>query len=102
MVIWLPSLLASMTTCAAGAGDQDDDKQYSCCVKSCATSCRDISLSGGKCNGDCLQGCTCKPGNYLDQENNCVPQDQCNCYSLEDPYTAIKPGAKVTIGCQEW
>uniref|UniRef100_A0A670XNK2 Otogelin n=1 Tax=Pseudonaja textilis TaxID=8673 RepID=A0A670XNK2_PSETE len=58
----------------------EDTKEYSTCVSTCGRSCRAFSVPEA-CNGDCVEGCTCPSGLYLNiKTDRCVPQNECPCY----------------------
>uniref|UniRef100_A0A8C6Y166 Otogelin n=1 Tax=Naja naja TaxID=35670 RepID=A0A8C6Y166_NAJNA len=52
----------------------EDTKEYSTCVSTCGRSCRAFSMPEA-CDGDCVEGCTCPSGMYLNiKTDRCVPQ----------------------------
>uniref|UniRef100_A0A8C7E3R6 Otogelin n=1 Tax=Naja naja TaxID=35670 RepID=A0A8C7E3R6_NAJNA len=58
----------------------EDTKEYSTCVSTCGRSCRAFSMPEA-CDGDCVEGCTCPSGMYLNiKTDRCVPQNECPCY----------------------
>ncbi|KAK9410052.1 otogelin, partial [Crotalus adamanteus] len=58
----------------------EDTKEYSTCVSTCGRSCRAFSVPEA-CDGDCVEGCTCPSGMYLNiKTDRCVPQNECPCY----------------------
>uniref|UniRef100_A0A8C5S979 Otogelin n=1 Tax=Laticauda laticaudata TaxID=8630 RepID=A0A8C5S979_LATLA len=58
----------------------EDTKEYSTCVSTCGRSCRAFSVPEA-CNGNCVEGCTCPSGMYLNiKTDRCVPQNECPCY----------------------
>lgn len=69
------------------------------CGLSCARSCRDLSRDI-KCSEECVSGCQCPNGEFLNDENRCVPALQCPCYFKEQ---VIHPGISVSVGnCKTW
>ncbi|XP_066483571.1 SCO-spondin-like [Tiliqua scincoides] len=56
-------------------------KHYSDCVSSCPASCAAVGAAqeGGHCRDECVSGCECPPGLFLEQ-GACVPESLCPCY----------------------
>ncbi|XP_013917160.1 PREDICTED: otogelin [Thamnophis sirtalis] len=68
---------SSVLECALSC---EDTKEYSTCVSTCGRSCRAFSVPEA-CDGDCVEGCTCPSGMYLNiKTDRCVPQNECPCY----------------------
>ncbi|XP_039200579.1 otogelin isoform X2 [Crotalus tigris] len=68
---------SSVPECALSC---EDTKEYSTCVSTCGRSCRAFSVPEA-CDGDCVEGCTCPSGMYLNiKTDRCVPQNECPCY----------------------
>ncbi|KAJ6665054.1 hypothetical protein lerEdw1_005285 [Lerista edwardsae] len=58
----------------------EDTKEYSACVSTCGRTCQALSMPE-TCNGDCVEGCTCPPGMFLNSKTDrCVQQSECPCY----------------------
>uniref|UniRef100_A0A8D0WKY0 von Willebrand factor n=1 Tax=Sus scrofa TaxID=9823 RepID=A0A8D0WKY0_PIG len=53
---------------------------YLQCGTPCNLTCRSLSYPDEECAEDCLEGCFCPPGLYLDGSGDCVPKAQCPCY----------------------
>ncbi|XP_053120701.1 SCO-spondin-like [Hemicordylus capensis] len=62
-------------------------KHYSDCVSSCPASCATVGTDGegGRCREECVSGCECPPGLYL-EGGACVPGSQCPCYHRRQKY----------------
>ncbi|XP_075044607.1 otogelin [Mixophyes fleayi] len=53
---------------------------YGTCVSMCAQTCQSLSALE-VCDGDCVEGCACPQGMYLNtQLERCVERNQCPCY----------------------
>ncbi|XP_074232012.1 mucin-19 [Camelus bactrianus] len=65
-------------------------------VKACNTSCRSLSERDRSCDVEDVpvDGCTCPDGMYQNNEGNCVPKSQCDCYINDE---VIKPGKLISI-----
>ncbi|KAB1269394.1 Mucin-19, partial [Camelus dromedarius] len=46
-----------------------------------------------------VDGCTCPDGMYQNNEGNCVPKSQCDCYINDE---VIKPGKLISIDDNKW
>ncbi|XP_053101565.1 otogelin [Hemicordylus capensis] len=58
----------------------EDTKEYSTCESTCGRTCQTFSMPE-TCSGDCVEGCTCPPGMYLNSKSDrCVQQNECPCY----------------------
>ncbi|XP_078243433.1 otogelin [Pogona vitticeps] len=58
----------------------EDTMEYSVCVSTCGRTCQTLSVPE-TCNDDCVEGCTCPPGMYLNIKiDRCVPRNECPCY----------------------
>ncbi|NXO80532.1 OTOG protein, partial [Sitta europaea] len=58
----------------------EDTKEYSTCVSSCGRTCQALSVPE-TCSRDCVEGCACPPGMYLDtRTERCVQRNECPCY----------------------
>ncbi|NXU73360.1 OTOG protein, partial [Oreotrochilus melanogaster] len=58
----------------------DDTKEYSTCVSTCGRTCQALSVPE-TCSSDCVEGCACPPGMYLDSKTErCVQRSECPCY----------------------
>ncbi|XP_042315379.1 otogelin [Sceloporus undulatus] len=58
----------------------EDTKEYSTCVSTCGRTCQAFSVPE-TCSDDCVEGCTCPPGMYLNiKTDRCVQQYECPCY----------------------
>ncbi|XP_055965485.1 von Willebrand factor-like, partial [Sorex fumeus] len=53
---------------------------YLQCGSLCNRTCRSLSYPDEECVEECLEGCFCPPGLYLDEGGECVPKAQCPCY----------------------
>ncbi|XP_056307305.1 mucin-2-like, partial [Danio aesculapii] len=76
--------------------------KYSYSVTSCDSTCRSLSGQENSCQGSFtpVDGCVCPEGTFLNEEDRCVPADQCPCY-LDDKVihpseTISKNGVKCT------
>ncbi|XP_029438960.1 otogelin [Rhinatrema bivittatum] len=68
---------ANFTDCALSC---KETKMYGTCVSTCGQTCQALSVPE-TCNGDCLEGCACPHGMYLNSKTDrCVSRDECPCY----------------------
>ncbi|CAD7005473.1 unnamed protein product [Ceratitis capitata] len=51
---------------------------YDECGDTCARTCSDLA-SKNSCKKECVEGCRCPHGEYLNENNECVPQQKCPC-----------------------
>ncbi|XP_074919520.1 SCO-spondin-like [Chelonoidis abingdonii] len=73
-------------------------KQYSDCVSSCPASCAAVSTGEeGHCRDECVSGCECPPGLYL-EGGACVPESDCPCYHRRQKY---RPGQSIQQRCNQ-
>ncbi|XP_074181002.1 mucin-19 [Rhinolophus sinicus] len=65
-------------------------------VKACNSSCRSLSERDRSCDVEDVpvDGCTCPDEMYQDNEGNCVPKSQCDCYINDE---VLKPGKLIEI-----
>ncbi|XP_030307104.1 otogelin [Calypte anna] len=72
----------------------DDTKEYSTCVSTCGRTCQALSVPE-TCSSDCVEGCACPSGMYLDSKTErCVQRSECPCYFQGIDYP---PGENVMI-----
>ncbi|KAM6133318.1 otogelin [Phoenicopterus ruber ruber] len=58
----------------------EDTKEYSTCVSTCGRTCQALSVPE-TCSSDCVEGCACPPGMYLNSKTErCVQRNECPCY----------------------
>ncbi|NXN13216.1 OTOG protein, partial [Indicator maculatus] len=58
----------------------EDTKEYSTCVSTCGRTCQALSVPE-TCSGDCVEGCACPSGTYLNSKTErCVQRTECPCY----------------------
>ncbi|NWH38864.1 OTOG protein, partial [Chloropsis hardwickii] len=58
----------------------EDTKEYSTCVSTCGRTCQALSVPE-TCSSDCVEGCACPSGMYLDTKSErCVQRSECPCY----------------------
>uniref|UniRef100_A0A8C5ICJ9 Otogelin n=1 Tax=Junco hyemalis TaxID=40217 RepID=A0A8C5ICJ9_JUNHY len=58
----------------------EDTKEYSTCVSTCGRTCQALSVPE-TCSGDCVEGCACPSGMYLDtRTERCVQRNACPCF----------------------
>ncbi|XP_069502497.1 SCO-spondin-like [Ambystoma mexicanum] len=73
-------------------------KEYSDCVSSCPASCATVGTSEqGSCRDECVSGCECPPGLYL-EEGACVKEEECPCYHRRHKYP---PAAHIQQRCNQ-
>ncbi|XP_060104212.1 SCO-spondin-like [Heteronotia binoei] len=73
-------------------------KVYSDCVSSCPASCAAVGpAEEGGCQEECVSGCECPPGLYL-EEGACVPESQCPCFHRRQKYA---PGEALQQRCNQ-
>uniref|UniRef100_H9GNM8 SCO-spondin n=1 Tax=Anolis carolinensis TaxID=28377 RepID=H9GNM8_ANOCA len=71
-------------------------QHYSDCVSSCPASCAAVGTAEeGHCREECVSGCECPPGLYLEQ-GACLPQSQCPCFHRRQKYA---PGETLQQHC---
>ncbi|XP_048958578.1 mucin-19 isoform X5 [Canis lupus dingo] len=65
-------------------------------IKACNKTCRSLSERYRSCDieGVPFDGCTCPDGMYQNNEGNCVPKSQCDCYVSGE---VMKPGKLINI-----
>uniref|UniRef100_A0A8C3HX01 Otogelin n=1 Tax=Chrysemys picta bellii TaxID=8478 RepID=A0A8C3HX01_CHRPI len=68
---------SSIPDCALSC---EDTKEYSTCVSTCGQTCQTFSMPE-TCSGDCVEGCACPLGMYLNSKTErCVQRNECPCY----------------------
>ncbi|CAM4585048.1 unnamed protein product [Caretta caretta] len=68
---------SSIPDCALSC---EDTKKYSTCVSTCGQTCQTFSMPE-TCSGDCVEGCACPLGMYLNSKTErCVQRNECPCY----------------------
>ncbi|XP_015268441.1 PREDICTED: SCO-spondin [Gekko japonicus] len=73
-------------------------KVYSDCVSSCPASCAAVGpAEEGGCRDECVSGCECPPGLYL-EEGACVPESHCPCFHRRQKYA---PGETLQQRCNQ-
>ncbi|XP_053571495.1 SCO-spondin-like [Bombina bombina] len=73
-------------------------KQYSDCVSSCPASCAAVgSYEAGQCRDECVSGCECPSGLYL-EDGACVKEADCPCYHRRQKYS---PGDTIKQRCNK-
>ncbi|KAM4677962.1 LOW QUALITY PROTEIN: SCO-spondin-like [Discoglossus pictus] len=73
-------------------------KQYSDCVSSCPASCAAVgSYESGQCRDECVSGCECPSGLYL-ESGVCVKEVECPCYHRRKKYL---PGDTIKQRCNQ-
>ncbi|XP_039079499.1 mucin-19 [Hyaena hyaena] len=65
-------------------------------VKACNSSCRSLSERDRSCDVEDVpvDGCACPDGMYQNNEGNCVPKSQCDCYLNDE---VMQPGKLIHI-----
>lgn len=75
---------------------------YDECGDSCAHSCEDLATKK-TCKKECVEGCHCPNGQYLNENNECVPQNKCHCtydgITFKPGYKEVRPGLKYLDLC---
>uniref|UniRef100_A0A1I8MML0 Hemocytin n=2 Tax=Musca domestica TaxID=7370 RepID=A0A1I8MML0_MUSDO len=75
---------------------------YEECGDSCALTCEDLETKD-TCTKECVEGCRCPHGEYLNDENECVPQSKCHCaydgMTFRPGYKEVRPGSKFLDLC---
>ncbi|CAH1271803.1 MUC5AC [Branchiostoma lanceolatum] len=56
------------------------------CGSSCRTTCRSLSDPIQGCDDECVEGCNCPQGLFLDEDDNCVLPSECPCYHNGELY----------------
>ncbi|XP_072010680.1 SCO-spondin-like isoform X3 [Engystomops pustulosus] len=73
-------------------------KQYSDCVSACPASCASVgSYDDGQCREECVSGCECPAGLYL-EDGRCLPEEECPCYHRRQRYS---PGQVIKQRCNQ-
>uniref|UniRef100_A0A8B9MEX8 Otogelin n=1 Tax=Accipiter nisus TaxID=211598 RepID=A0A8B9MEX8_9AVES len=57
----------------------EDTKEYSICVSTCGRTCQALSVPE-TCSSDCVEGCACPSGMYLNSKTERCVQSECPCY----------------------
>ncbi|XP_053322587.1 SCO-spondin-like [Spea bombifrons] len=71
-------------------------KRYSDCVSACPASCAAVgSYEDGQCRDECVGGCECPAGLYL-EDGVCVKEEDCPCYHRRQKYL---PGDTIKQRC---
>ncbi|XP_063781355.1 SCO-spondin-like [Pseudophryne corroboree] len=71
-------------------------KQYSDCVSACPASCAAVgSYEDGQCRDECVSGCECPAGLYL-EDGLCVSEENCPCYYRRRRFS---PGETIQQRC---
>lgn len=72
------------------------------CGDGCALSCDDLP-SKGSCKRECVEGCRCPHGEYVNEDGECVPKKMCHCnfdgMSFRPGYKEVRPGEKFLDLC---
>ncbi|XP_064613991.1 LOW QUALITY PROTEIN: SCO-spondin-like [Liolophura sinensis] len=77
-------------------------QHYTECAPSCRGSCRDLEVGDTSCEDECIAGCMCSDGQYMDDFGQCVPQEDCTCYDKYNPAQQIyKPNAVIRRKCTD-
>ncbi|XP_037934058.1 hemocytin isoform X2 [Teleopsis dalmanni] len=75
---------------------------YDECGDSCTRTCEDLATKN-TCKRECVEGCRCPHGEYLNDENECVPQKKCPCtydgMVFKPGYKEVRPGEKFLDLC---
>ncbi|XP_030375562.1 hemocytin [Scaptodrosophila lebanonensis] len=75
---------------------------YDECGDGCALTCDDLP-SKNTCKRECVEGCRCPHGEYINEEGFCVPKQKCHCVfdgvSFRPGYKEVRPGAKYLDIC---
>ncbi|KAE8595015.1 hypothetical protein XENTR_v10015432 [Xenopus tropicalis] len=73
-------------------------KEYSDCMSSCPASCAAVgSYEDGQCRDECVSGCECPAGLYLEQ-GVCVKEEECPCFHRRQRYS---PGDTIKQRCNQ-
>ncbi|XP_052224799.1 SCO-spondin-like [Dreissena polymorpha] len=86
-----------LTRCGSSGGSV-----YSECSSSCQGHCRDKEVADTSCKEECVAGCTCPPGQIMDDNGDCVRLGQCTCYDkyAPDGDRIRKAGDVIERNCQ--
>uniref|UniRef100_A0A1I8Q8K8 Hemocytin n=1 Tax=Stomoxys calcitrans TaxID=35570 RepID=A0A1I8Q8K8_STOCA len=75
---------------------------YDECGDNCALTCEDLPTKD-TCAKECVEGCRCPHGEYLNEQNECVPQSKCHCsydgMTFRPGYKEVRPGPKFLDLC---
>ncbi|XP_078492803.1 SCO-spondin [Ciona intestinalis] len=75
---------------------------YRC--SNCPRTCDNVLVKDSACGGDCIWGCYCGDGYYL-EGNTCISLSSCSCdvtqYDIINDITNIKGGETFIVGCNE-
>lgn len=75
---------------------------YGECHSDCENSCHHIE-DKSFCSEECVGGCQCSEGTYLDNDFNCVSRDECPCFNKYDAMRGlIPPGETISLNCANW
>lgn len=73
------------------------------CVKQCPGTCKALRMDTCIEPDDCEPGCGCPAGEVMDDNANCVKEEECPCYYINgviihENFTVPKDGSP----CEEW
>ncbi|XP_054713671.1 uncharacterized protein LOC129223130 [Uloborus diversus] len=72
-LFWRQSIPSCGISCSFG-------QMYQSCANPCSYSCSEIAHIHDSCDGSCVEGCVCPPGQTLNEHKRCVPTSTCSCY----------------------
>ncbi|XP_063157945.1 SCO-spondin-like [Candoia aspera] len=73
-------------------------QRYTDCVSSCPASCTAVGMAAGDhCRQECVSGCECAPGLYL-EEGSCIPESRCPCFHRRQKF---RPGETLRQRCNQ-
>uniref|UniRef100_A0A8C0GJ61 Otogelin n=1 Tax=Chelonoidis abingdonii TaxID=106734 RepID=A0A8C0GJ61_CHEAB len=82
---------SSIPDCALSC---EDTKEYSTCVSTCGQTCQTFSMPE-TCSGDCVEGCACPLGTYLNSKTErCVQRSAIFCFPVHNC-----PAGQIYVNC---
>ena len=99
--MYVSYLTETITQCSSyGAGGVT----YKECASACRGHCRDMEIGDNACEEECVPGCQCPLPQYLDDNGQCVHEDECTCYDKYGPDgdKVREAGETVERNCEEW
>jgi len=72
---------------------------YSDCVSPCPRTCQSLhNVMPESCTKECVSGCECPPGKFM-QDGACIEPKECQC---EYNHERFDNGDDVRVGCNKW
>uniref|UniRef100_A0A8D0G9K2 Otogelin n=1 Tax=Sphenodon punctatus TaxID=8508 RepID=A0A8D0G9K2_SPHPU len=89
---------SSVPECALSC---EDTKEYSTCISTCGQTCQQAFPVLETCSGDCVEGCACPPGMYLNiKTDRCIQRNECP-YACVHAHCVLHdcPAGQIYVNC---